>query len=647
MKNRTATLAWLALLLSTAAGGSGPEIQVDASASAAAAAGSDVSEVATEDRIIVRSHAELPAFSYTLTKPPSELIDDAVAFDSFAAQVGENLATLLAGLDIQDPSALAGVYPTLRNLALLRGDADAALAHSETIRGLQHKPAEKLLSGLQEDAAAVAIRAGEDPGAREAAYREQFERSLASLPWQLVQSEIRQMKMTAELTNANLLLGMIQSNADPVHAKSGEVSQELASVLIQLRTLRELMMPHASVEIAALDAFIRANDAQKPDIWPARKVSLQSRDNLTPVVVVIWDTGVDIDLFPDQLHSNPDEQVNGLDDDANGFIDDRHGIAYDVSFNKTTGLLRPMTGGDLELEATARSHAKGFQDMRIGIDSPEAQAVLARFSSLQPDEVGEFTEQLRLYNHYDHGTHVTGIALDGNPAARLLTIRITFSHQNTPPPYTQESAVAFARHAHEVVEYLKAQDVRVVNMSWAGKLSWIEHSLEANGMGGSPEQRRREAQALAAIEMTALTEAIRAAPEILFVASAGNDDDDVDFALTYPAGIDLPNVLTAGAVDQAGDEAAFTSHGRLVRVHANGYQVESYVPGGTRQQASGTSMAAPQVTNLAAKLFALDPSLTVVEVVELILDGAERSEDGRRNLINPARSVELLAERGR
>ena len=56
-------------------------------------------------------------------------------------------------------------------------------------------------------------------------------------------------------------------------------------------------------------------------------------------------------------------------------------------------------------------------------------------------------------------------------------------------------------------------------------------------------------------------------------------------------------------------------------------------------------MAAPAVTNLAAKLFALDPGLTPAQAIVLIRDGATRSEDGRRNLIDEKQSVALLRQR--
>jgi subtilisin family serine protease len=108
----------------------------------------------------------------------------------------------------------------------------------------------------------------------------------------------------------------------------------------------------------------------------------------------------------------------------------------------------------------------------------------------------------------------------------------------------------------------------------------------------------------------------------------------------------LPNLITAAAVDRAGDEAAFTSYGK-VEVYANGYEVESYVPGGERMPLSGTSMAASQVVNLAAKLLAVHPRLSVAQLRAAIIDGADEKTIGegkRIRLLNPARSFEI-AER--
>jgi subtilisin family serine protease len=134
------------------------------------------------------------------------------------------------------------------------------------------------------------------------------------------------------------------------------------------------------------------------------------------------------------------------------------------------------------------------------------------------------------------------------------------------------------------------------------------------------------------------------APEILFVTAAGNSNDDPTFNESIPSSIVLPNLLTVGAVDQAGDEAGFTSYGPTVKVHANGYQVESFLPGGTRVALSGTSMASPQVTNLAAKMLAVNPKLKPQDLIRLIVDTGERSADGRRHLMHPKKAVERAKE---
>jgi len=129
------------------------------------------------------------------------------------------------------------------------------------------------------------------------------------------------------------------------------------------------------------------------------------------------------------------------------------------------------------------------------------------------------------------------------------------------------------------------------------------------------------------------------------VCAAGNSDSNASFDETIPAGFDLPNLLVVGAVDQAGDETSFTSYGKTVKVDADGFQVPSYVPGGAIVKLSGTSMASPNVANLAAKLIALDPKLTPSQTIALIVAGSTASADGRRHLIDPVQSVALLRKR--
>ena len=240
---------------------------------------------------------------------------------------------------------------------------------------------------------------------------------------------------------------------------------------------------------------------------------------------------------------------------------------------------------------------------------------------------------------------MAGITAKGNPGIVIMPSRITFGYTMIPECPTIEQAKKDAKQAKETIEYYKQNGVRIVNMSFGGDVQSVETALEMNGKGESPEERKKMAREIFDIGKEAFFEAIKGAPEILFIAAAGNSDDDAEFYDAIPSSFDLPNILTVGAVDQAGDETDFTSFGENVDVHANGFEVDSYIPGGKMMKMSGTSMSSPNVANLAAKLIALNPDLTVEQTIELIKKGADTSEDGRRVLINPKKSIELLKKK--
>ena len=99
----------------------------------------------------------------------------------------------------------------------------------------------------------------------------------------------------------------------------------------------------------------------------------------------------------------------------------------------------------------------------------------------------------------------------------------------------------------------------------------------------------------------------------------------------------------SGAVDASGKPTTFTTTGKNVDLYADGYQIDSLVPGGQHMKFSGTSMASPQVANLAAKLIVLDPGLNVAQTIALIRKGATPLADHPgKFIINPAASVKLL-----
>jgi len=207
---------------------------------------------------------------------------------------------------------------------------------------------------------------------------------------------------------------------------------------------------------------------------------------------------------------------------------------------------------------------------------------------------------------------------------------------------TLEWARKFKADFQEVGEYFRANNVRVVNISWADGVPEFEYWLSRTSAEKDPAARKLLAQRIFDVWREAIEGAIRSAPNTLFICAAGNSNSDTSFNQNVPNSLHLPNLIAVGAVDQAGEETMFTSYGNTVVVHADGFQVESVVPGGTRLKLSGTSMAAPNVANLAAKLIALDPLLTPEQTIDLIRRGADRSADGRINLINPKATIALL-----
>jgi subtilisin family serine protease len=394
-----------------------------------------------------------------------------------------------------------------------------------------------------------------------------------------------------------------------------------------------------------LREFIAAHHVEKRDIWAERTVTFTDNDRLTPTVIAIWDVGVDPSVFSGRMWINTKEiPNNGKDDDGNGYIDDVYGIGWDWYGNKNVGPLRQLHISQAEID-TYKHYSKGFNDLEASLETPESTEARKKLSTLGKNEVKPFMEGLELYGLYAHGTHVSGIALAGNPACRVLVIRNDWPEQTPPPPPNQDWAQGWSAMLRDSVHYLRDHGARAVNMSWGISAQEIEDDMEASGSGGTVEERHATAERYFRMLNDSFVEAIKSAPNVLFIASAGNSNSDARFEQDIPAAFDLPNIMTVGAVDKAGDEASFTSFGK-VDVYSNGYEVDSVLPGGDYQSWSGTSMAAPQVTNLAAKLLAKHPQLTAVQIKKLIVDGAdEKIITGRKiRLLNEKRSFELTVQ---
>jgi len=589
--------------------------------------------VAAQNKPRIDKAADVPRFTYKIDGSVEDVIRDDARFRRFAADVRRDAQSVLNDYQIDDRATLRQLEGELAQLDFLDGNNDAALARLATLRTLQDKPADKLVSGLQMRAMIGAQRKVGDRTSD--AYRAEtgraIEAELAQMPYEVVQNDVKEAKASSEIASEALTLGYVRNVIQPTVDKAGALSSDLAPVVISAKYRLVASLPLKQTLIETYGRYLAGHNVDKPDIWAARSVELPTGKRYSTVNVAVWDSGVDTALFADRL----------VKDGAKPAV-----IAFDRYAKPATGALLPIPAELKGRIPQLKSRLKGYSDLDSNIDSPEASDVKQYLSTLKPDEYKAAIEELGLAGDWMHGTHVAGITMAGNPYARLVVGRMEFDWHLLPDPCpSRELALRDARNQQAYVDFFKRNHVRVVNMSWGGTVKALEEQLELCNIGKTPDERKALAREYFEIQKTSLTKAFASAPGILFVTAAGNSNEDASFTEDVPAGISLPNLMTVGAVDKAGDEASFTSYGPTVVVHANGYQVESTIPGGDRIAESGTSMASPQVANLAAKILAVNPRLTPPEVIELIRNTADKTADGRRTLVNPKKALQTVSEK--
>ncbi len=584
---------------------------------------------------------DLPRHTYKIDVPAADFLDKDAPLLKLAGEVRSDLESDLDKYEILDETTLKEYYSTLGMIARIEGRNEDNLKYLKKVRDLEDKEAVKLTSGLFAEAVTRAMM--ENPEQPRPLIEKYYAEMVAPLPYDVVGNNLKQAKAMGEIFSRNFLLGLIQDKYQPIiDEANGEISKDIATTLLGYGNSARYYLPYKDILVTVVGDYLDKHEVTKPDIWAARSVSLEGRTDGKPVVVCVWDSGVDTDVYKNILWKNTGEiPDNGKDDDGNGFVDDYYGIAYTLHSDKSPDLLYPI--GEVKDAAKLQRMMKGLSDLQANIDSDEAKELKQQLAQLKPQDTRPFIEGIAKYGNYAHGTHVAGIAVKDNPFARLMVARLTFDYHLVPEKPTVEQAKKDSAATDEMVKYFRDNKARVVNMSWGGTLSDVEKALEANNAGGTPEERKELARKIFEIGKTGLREAMRNSPNILFVTSAGNSDNDVQFDEVIPSSFDLPNLIVVGAVDHAGDETSFTSFGK-VDVYANGFNVESNVPGGNRLKMSGTSQASPQVVNLAAKMLALEPDLTPVQVKELIEKGCDEKQAGERTirLINPKKTMNLL-----
>ncbi len=196
-------------------------------------------------------------------------------------------------------------------------------------------------------------------------------------------------------------------------------------------------------------------------------------------------------------------------------------------------------------------------------------------------------------DHY-HGTHTAGtIGAVGNNGVGV--VGVAWNVKILACKFLNSGGSGTIADATECMQYTTAQGVKLTSNSWGG---------------GGYDQSFQDA----------LTAAENAG--ILFIAAAGNAASDNDSVPNYPSNYPNSNVIAVAATDHNDALASFSSYGATtVDVAAPGVNILSTYPisQGSYGTISGTSMATPHVSGLAALLWSQNPSLTAAEVKSRIL----------------------------
>jgi len=214
-----------------------------------------------------------------------------------------------------------------------------------------------------------------------------------------------------------------------------------------------------------------------------------------------------------------------------------------------------------------------------------------------------------------HGTHCAGIVgAEGNNNEGIAGVN--WNVQIMPLKFLGRGGFGTTKDAIEAINYAidrkqKGVNVRVISASW-----------------GSTTYSK------------ALEDAIRAAGEqgILFVAAAGNASTDNDKRPHYPSNYDLPNVISVAALDRTDSLASFSNFGaKTVHVAAPGREIVSTWLNDAYREASGTSMATPHVSGIAALVIAAEPNISVEKLRERILRSVDKIDSLNGKVLNGGR----------
>lgn len=211
---------------------------------------------------------------------------------------------------------------------------------------------------------------------------------------------------------------------------------------------------------------------------------------------------------------------------------------------------------------------------------------------------------------HNHGTHCAGtIGARGNDGEGISGVN--WEATILPVKFLSSSGSGSSEGAVNSIKYATKMGAKIMSNSWGG--------------GGFSEAMKR-----------AIEEAKDAG--VLFVAAAGNDGGNNDEDPHYPSNYDVPNVVSVAATDNNDALASFSNYGsRTVHVAAPGVSILSTVRNGGYAIYSGTSMATPHVSGIAALIWGANPEWTFADVKKRLIETSIPVQNLRRKTVSRGR----------
>lgn len=579
----------------------------------------------------VRSEADLPTVRFGTPELPSQSYMSEAFLRDVLRPAAAEAQGVLATRAVEDPVILNLLRTGLANIALIEGRGAEALEWVRAQRADETKPQLRQAGGLVREAVAAGLLAPAEERCEAAA--RQLRETLAAADPKAVRDEVVLRWGQVQTASTAYHAGTAALMFDDTAREQGSLGLLEAIRVANLRYEATFIPPCRAELSAALRGLIDDPESLAEDIWTERDLAPDAVVG-EPVIVTVWEAGFDTTLFGGRMAADPAEPLDGLDNDGNGIIDDIWGPTFDYDLEPSDAplpVLSTMLASRLGLQTALE---KGQQDLRFGLDTPEARLVASRSQQASEQEQMLDVVVSGEWFGWAHGTWVAGLIADGAPWTRLSLLNLYPFQQERPTAFEEADAERFAQRLQDAAARLRGANVRIVNISWGLNADAVAQLLLVSGAETDPERARERGGAIAATMRDAFDGLMAACPDILFVAAAGNADQTTDIAGSIPQTLDRPNLLVVGAAGRSGQPTAFTSYGRGVRLYALGEGVSVRAPGGQTMTASGTSFASPLTARAAAAMLSANPALTPAQVIEGLIATARPAEGAELPLID-------------